>query len=600
MLKNKKIVYVLMAIVLIISVLPINVIAATDGNGNIVFGDPKVKAILLGYTGGAYEVDTNHDNEISPTEAANWNGEGSGIMRMYNKGITSVEGLQYFTKIKRMELNENSIVDITPLSHLPNLEWLDLNDNNITTIPDFSANIKLKNLFIQRNIVLNTSGLAGVQSLEYIELSNNRISNVSFMRNLINLRTAWLGHNLIKDISSISDLVKNNAGKLSTLVLGDCPLNNAATPNAIHDISKDFIIQDPTYTNGIISRYEVWTIPTPDNTIINFPDINFKNALIANGVDLNGDNEISRDEALSVGYLNLYNKGISNLEGIQYFKNMSTLGLENNTIANIQPIEELTNLSALWLRNNQIKDISPIGRLVNYKGGKLSYLQISGNPLNSSSTSGAHLETSLTFRVPNQDITYEVWVVGTTTIPTPSETGDSIATVDGNNIIHFPDVKLKGALLRYGADRNNDGEVSVAEALAMTGTVDLSYRWITDISGIEYFTNLKSIKLNGNKIKYMNPLKNLTNLQSLDISKNQISRLPATLNMPSLKTLNLSGNAISDISAIGKLMRVDGGIITSLNLTGNIINNSSTTNAVHHPELDFTIGSTSYQVYIIQ
>ena len=86
-------------------------------------------------------------------------------------------------------------------------------------------------------------------------------------------------------------------------------------------------------------------------------------------------------------------------------------------------------------------------------------------------------------------------------------------------IIEFPDANLKQMLVepRYAIDSNGDGEISVSEAEAVT---DLGFLngwivnivtggYISDLTGIEYFTNLIELNLEDNQIKDISPLLNL-------------------------------------------------------------------------------------------
>ncbi|MBK8372518.1 MAG: hypothetical protein IPL20_14385 [Saprospiraceae bacterium] len=95
-----------------------------------------------------------------------------------------------------------------------------------------------------------------------------------------------------------------------------------------------------------------------NSQIINFPDANFKNALVnSKCVDLNGDGigdadadvnndvEIDNNEALLVSLLTVSNKGISNLTGIEYFKNLVILNCSNNQLINL----DLLNFNKLLI-----------------------------------------------------------------------------------------------------------------------------------------------------------------------------------------------------------------------------------------------------------
>ena len=69
--------------------------------------------------------------------------------------------------------------------------------------------------------------------------------------------------------------------------------------------------------------------------IVNIPDPNFKTALIDEGVDTNNDGEIQVSEAEAVLSLNVSNRAISSLEGIQSFINLEDLFCSNNEISDL-------------------------------------------------------------------------------------------------------------------------------------------------------------------------------------------------------------------------------------------------------------------------
>lgn len=105
--------------------------------------------------------------------------------------------------------------------------------------------------------------------------------------------------------------------------------------------------------------------------IINIPDTNFKNRLLAadtsNGIardqegnyiviDVNGNNEIEVSEALSVIDLYIDNRSIVSLEGIQYFTNLSLLDCSYNQIVSLDLIQNV-NLQDIFGRNNVISNV---------------------------------------------------------------------------------------------------------------------------------------------------------------------------------------------------------------------------------------------------
>lgn len=91
--------------------------------------------------------------------------------------------------------------------------------------------------------------------------------------------------------------------------------------------------------------------------IVNIPDINFKNALIEEGVDTNGDGEIQVSEAEAITILSVGSREISSLEGIQSFVNLEELYCALNELT-VLDLSQNVHLQRLDCWYNQLTDIN--------------------------------------------------------------------------------------------------------------------------------------------------------------------------------------------------------------------------------------------------
>ncbi|MFN7043972.1 MAG: T9SS type A sorting domain-containing protein [Flavobacterium sp.] len=106
--------------------------------------------------------------------------------------------------------------------------------------------------------------------------------------------------------------------------------------------------------------------------IVNIPDANFKATLLsANSsniiarnlagyyftIDSNNDGEIQIIEAQQVKQLNIANKNISNLTGIEAFINLDDLGCSNNLLTALN-VSACTNLTRLTCSSNQLTSLN--------------------------------------------------------------------------------------------------------------------------------------------------------------------------------------------------------------------------------------------------
>ena len=90
---------------------------------------------------------------------------------------------------------------------------------------------------------------------------------------------------------------------------------------------------------------------------------------------------------------------------------------------------------------------------------------------------------------------------------------------------------------------------------------------ITNLSGIEHFSNLESLDFSYNTVTDMMPLENLKKLIFLRLSSNNISNLTPIENLTSIKKLYLNHNQINNIISLKKLTQLE-----YLNLIENPIN----------------------------
>lgn len=160
--------------------------------------------------------------------------------------------------------------------------------------------------------------------------------------------------------------------------------------------------------------------------------------------------------------------------------------------------------------------------------------------------------------------------------------------------VDIPDWNFKNALLNHypKIDTNNDGEIQVSEAEAFTGTINCVSRGITDLTGIEAFTNINRLNCSSNQLTSLNMGQNkaLTNLHcgdnkltNLDISQNtallelncyynKLTNLDLSKNT-ALTYLNCKGNPLVslDLSKNPALIEVDcyDSQLTALNVSKN-------------------------------
>ena len=115
-------------------------------------------------------------------------------------------------------------------------------------------------------------------------------------------------------------------------------------------------------------------------------------------------------------------------------------------------------------------------------------------------------------------------------------------------VVNIPDANFKNALLNHNPviNTNNDGEIQVSEATAFTGTMNVSNKNITNMTGVEAFANMVTLNCQVNQITIL-PTTGLISIQYLYASLNKLTSISIT-NLPALKSLLLNSNLLTSVT----------------------------------------------------
>ena len=125
-------------------------------------------------------------------------------------------------------------------------------------------------------------------------------------------------------------------------------------------------------------------------------------------------------------------------------------------------------------------------------------------------------------------------------------------------------------LIRLEADNANISNLTGLEGATNLRTLSLSGNSVSDLSALTGLTKLINLSLQENNISDISAVAGLTNLEALYLGSNNISDISAVADLTNLTWLFLGANNISDISAVAGLTN-----LTWLFLNGNSISDIS-------------------------
>jgi len=185
------------------------------------------------------------------------------------KDITKLEGLENFSQVTKVILDNNSLTDIKGLEILKNIEELSLQHNRFKVLNGFEKFPRLKKLNLAHNYITRLNGLSHIHNLEVLDLSHNKILEIDCMQ-LPRADCIHLKHNLIMNISQ-QDCHKFQFEFQINEYLS-VNLDNEDITIHINQEPAIFIQQDRVYTyeNGMFQRQSLI-----NNSVPGFCEVEF-------------------------------------------------------------------------------------------------------------------------------------------------------------------------------------------------------------------------------------------------------------------------------------------------------------------------------------
>ena len=293
------------------------------------------------------------------------------------------------------------------------------------------------------------------------------------------------------------------------------------------------------------------------------PDDNFEKALINLGYDDFMDDYVYSQRIRNVEELRLDGHQIADLTGIEGFENLKILVVTNNNLQNLD-ISQNSSLQQLICDKNQLTSLDISRNFL------LSFLAATENELNCVRVNQKQL---LTIQLGGPG--------GPWFIVDEGVTFSIDCELSNEDRTYIPDDNFEQALIDLGLDDVLDNYVKTVDILYIDN-LNISYKNISDLTGLEDFKSLITIDAGNNNITSIDPffgssfgygfivgtlILSDNNLSSLDISALHILFLLDVRNNP-LTCIQVNENQLSVIEnnapLIPMTVKKDEGVIISL------------------------------------
>lgn len=529
----------------------------------------------------------------------------SNLSEKNDNGVKDISILSNLKELEYLSIRGNSVVDITPIKDLENLRSIDFYNNkieNISSMQEWKSIRNITNISLGKNNIKDISTLQQImkkaESITDFSLYDNNFEDISVIKelkklnNFSYLRFGSLEYNidigkiekdsiqeieLPKTINQVEEIYNDLIWKTGGYDIDDLGEdkeiklsgNKYKLENTSHfgkqqiTIYKYGIEKDNNYsTNKItsinINIYFEIEAEGDKNKEITFKDENL-NKVLMNKYDIDNDKKITEYDIANLIRLEANESQIKDLTGIEQAINLRRVELAKNQIKDISPLMKLENLTAAELYDNDITDITCLKnrkfKHVYNIGFDCNYIDF-GNNSENTKTYLSEWQKEVKEYGPNS-----YYKEGKELLCNFASRQKYGRPEDKNKIVNM-DNKIKQAIIeQLKADTNNDGQLTReemynAEYYDTTNNknkkLDLSNLGLTDLSGLEYLTNIRCIDISNNQISNLEPIEHLLAIEELNASNNNIDNID---NLPYYRinwctNYNFSNNKISDISCL--------------------------------------------------
>ncbi|HDR5349318.1 TPA: NEAT domain-containing protein [Bacillus thuringiensis] len=439
------------------------------------------------------------------------------------KGINKITGLEYMTNLEKLTLRESNVKDISAISKLRGLKYVDLTSNSIESIHPIEQLENINMLFLRDNKISDLTPLSKMKKIKTLDLIGNNIKDIQPLFTLSTMKQLYLANNQISDLTGIDRL--NN---VELLWIGNNKINN------VESISK-----------------------------------------MSNLIELEiSDSEIKDISPLSqlgnLQVLNLEENYISDISPLSTLTNLHEINLGANEIFDVRPVEELGKRISIDIQRQKIfLNEASVDEEI-----KIPVYNLKGEPLQNINlqSEGATLNNGfIKWNSPGEKI-YEFKLDTNSTESKIRFNGTVIQNIvekqkESQNVIL--DKTLQQHINKENLGRENVNAPITKEDLLQIKKLEIlkeKGNEIKDITGLEYMTNLENLTLEGVGLKNIEFISNLKQLNNVNVFHNQIEDITPLSSLENLQWLNLADNHIKDVTVIGSMLN-----LFSLNLAGNEI-----------------------------
>ena len=254
--------------------------------------------------------------------------------------LENLQFLSWFPKLETIEIKGNSLKTLEGIEQCKTLKEVSINNNfiqDISLLRDFNFRF----LMLYENEISDISVISGMSNLEFLELGLNPITSIDSLYGLIKLKTFSVYEcTKLRDISVIENFTELTDLNISLLKIPDLSLAFIRKLKKIDNLRIQGVvknneeIENITHLTGMIQ--------------------------LTMGLNDSVTSIESLYEMSKLEYLDIHSNNIESINVIRNFPRLIKFIMYKNRVTDISPLESRPLLQTLYLQGNPVEEYSPL------------------------------------------------------------------------------------------------------------------------------------------------------------------------------------------------------------------------------------------------
>ena len=270
------------------------------------------------------------------------------------------EGISELTSLRRIDLSNTKIEDLTPIASIRQLGQVEINRTEVNDLSIFSGMTEVFSLSARYTKISDLSPISDMTQMTVLQIDGTNVSDLKPISNLVDMQALMIGNNEISDLAPLYGMKF-----LTSVWIDHTSVSNLDSISHLDNITR--LSFDNTQVSDLqpISDMIKMTSLSLDYTQVTdlkpISNMTLLKLLSLSGTNVSDLSPISKMNKLKT--LSVNKTMISSIEPLSGMIEMEELNISKTKVSDLSPVLGMSDLNLLYLQSTDVVDLTPISNM---------------------------------------------------------------------------------------------------------------------------------------------------------------------------------------------------------------------------------------------